>query len=110
MTQLEYYTCKNKKYLATIDLSKLKSEAKNNPPVLICLLDKSGSMDNNVEIFVKDIFPLILELLGCDKEQNILITYDNKANKYTGNADFYKNQKITSGGGNELNIYGINRS
>ena len=102
MTQLEYYTCKNKKYLATIDLSKLKSEAKNNPPVLICLLDKSGSMDNNVEIFVKDIFPLILELLGCDKEQNILITYDNKANKYTGNADFYKNQKITSGGGNEL--------
>ncbi len=44
MTQLEYYKCVNNKYLATIDLSDIKSSENKQPPVFICLLDKSGSM------------------------------------------------------------------
>ena len=102
MTELEYYKFSNNKFLATIDLSKIKSSEKKQSPIFICLLDKSGSMGNNVYIFVKFIFPLVLQKLGCDKEQSILITYDNEAHKYTGNADYYKNQNLSSGGGNEL--------
>ena len=104
MTQLEYYKCVNNKYLATIDLSDIKSSENKQPPVFICLLDKSGSMGGNVYIFVKSIFPLILEKLGCGKEQSILITYDSNAYKYIGNSDYFKNQNLSSGGGNELSV------
>ena len=106
MAQLEYYKCTNNKYLATIDLSTIdsnkKEEKEEKLPILICLLDKSGSMDENTYIFVKEIFPLVLELLGYDKQENILITYDDEAKKYSGNIEYYKNLEINSGGGNEL--------
>ena len=94
MTQLEYYKCINNKYLATIDLSNIKSAENKNLSEFICLLDRSGSMGDNVYTFVKFIFPLILEKLGYEKEQSILITYDNKATKYTGNADYFKKSKF----------------
>ena len=103
MTQLEYYNCASNKILATIDLSSINSEKKEAPPVFICLLDKSGSMRGNVYIFVKEIFPKVLEILGCDKQQNILITYDDEATKYIGNADYFRNQNINSGGGTKKN-------
>ena len=106
MAQLEYYKCTNNKYLATIDLSTIdsnkKEEKEEKLPILICLLDKSGSMNKNTYIFVKEIFPLVLELLGYDKQENILITYDDEAKKYSGNIEYYKNLEINSGGGNEL--------
>ena len=102
MLDLEYYKCGNNKYLTTIDFSSLEPSKKENDSILICLLDKSGSMDDNVKIFVKDIFPIVLQNLKCEKKQNILITYDNSAYKYTGDAEFYKSQTLTSGGGNQL--------
>ena len=102
MLDLEYYKCSNNKYLTTIDFSSLEPSKKENDSILICLLDKSGSMDDNVKIFVKDIFPIVLQNLKCEKKQNILITYDNNAYKYTGDAEFYKSQTLTSGGGNQL--------
>ena len=94
----------NKKYLGTIDLSSIDSSKEEQSALFICLLDKSGSMGNNVYTYVKEIFPLILEKLKCDKQDNILITYDNKAKEYSGNAEFFKNQTLSSGGGNELYI------
>ena len=61
--------------------------------------------DNIHEVFVKEVFPLVLEILKCDKRQNILITYDTSAYKYQRNSDYYKSQNLSSGGGgNELNI------
>ena len=104
MTQLEYYKCVNNRYLATIDLSNIKPSENKSIPLFICLLDRSGSMEGNVETFSKFIFPLILEKLGCEKEQNILIAYDDKAIKYTGNIDYYKNQDISDGDGTNLYV------
>ena len=105
MAEIQYYMSKqSKKYLATIDLSSIDSSKKEQNALFICLLDKSGSMGNNVYTYVKEIFPLILEKLKCDKQDNILITYDNEAKEYSGNAEFFKNQKLSSGGGNELYI------
>ena len=98
MLDLEYYKCNNNKYLTTIDLSDLDPSKKEQDSIFICLLDKSGSMDDNVYIFVKEIFPRVLRNLKCDKKQNILITYDNKATKYVGDADYYKSQSLSSGG------------
>ena len=43
-TQINYYSCKNNKYLASIDLSDIQSSGKEQEPIFICLLDKSGSM------------------------------------------------------------------
>ena len=61
--------------------------------------------DNIHEVFVKEVFPLVLEILKCDKRQNILITYDTSAYKFWRNSDYYKSQNLSSGGGgNELNI------
>jgi uncharacterized protein with von Willebrand factor type A (vWA) domain len=58
--ELEYYKCNNNnKYLATIDLSQIKSSQKVSDSIFICLLDKSGSMEDNVYIYVKEIFPLV---------------------------------------------------
>jgi hypothetical protein len=48
-----------------------------------------------------------LQNLKYEKKQNILITYDSSAYKYTGDADYFKSQTISSGGGNEL-YEGIN--
>ena len=107
MLDLEYYKCNNNKYLTTIDLSNLDPSKKEQDSILICLLDKSGSMRSNVSIFVKEIFPKILQNLKYEKKQNILITYDSSAYKYTGDADYFKSQTISSGGGNEL-YEGIN--
>ena len=45
-----------------------------------------------------------IKKLGCGKEQSILITYDNNAYKYIGNSDYFKNQNLSSGGGNELSV------
>jgi uncharacterized sporulation protein YeaH/YhbH (DUF444 family) len=104
MAQLEYYKSVNNRYLATIDLSNIKSSENKSHPLFICLLDRSGSMKGNVKTFSKFIFPLILEKLGCEKEQNILIAYDDKAIKYTGNIDYYKNQDISDGGGTNLYV------
>ena len=104
MAQLEYYKCNDNKYLAKIDLSKAQSSKSKQESIFICLLDKSGSMRGNVSVYVKDIFPLVLEKLNCDQKQNILITYDSSAYKYSGNAEYYKNQNLSSGGCNELYV------
>ena len=79
MTQLEYYKCVNNRYLATIDLSNIKSSENKSHPLFICLLDRSGSMGGNVKTFSKFI-------------------------KYTGNIDYYKNQDISAGGGTNLYV------
>ena len=103
MAEINYYKSNNNKYLGTIDLSSIASSKKEeNDVLLICLLDKSGSMRGNVRIFVKEIFPLILKKLKCDNQDNILITYDNDAYEYSGNAEYYTKQNLSSGGGNEL--------
>ena len=102
MAELEYYKCNINKILATIDLSKIQSSEKVQDSILICLLDKSGSMGGNVYVFVKEIFPLVLEKLKVAEKENILITYDDSAQKYSGNADYYKKQNLSSGGSNEL--------
>jgi len=103
MADLEYYNQKNNdKYLASIDLSQIKSSKEETDCIFICILDKSGSMGNNTYKFVKEIFPKILELLKCETKESILITYDNEAKRYSGNAEYYKSQNITSGGGTEL--------
>ena len=60
MLDLEYYKCNNKKYLTTIDLSNLAPFKKEQDSILICLLDRSGSMDDNVAIYVNEIFPRVL--------------------------------------------------
>jgi hypothetical protein len=104
MAQLEYYKSNNNKYLAKIDLSKVQSSISEQESIFICLLDKSSSMEDNVYIYVKEIFPLVLEKLKCDKKQNILITYDDFAQKYSGTADYYRNQNLRSGGGNQLYV------
>lgn len=41
-TQINYYSCKNNKYLASIDLSDIQSSGKEQEPIFICILDKSG--------------------------------------------------------------------
>ena len=41
--------------------------------------------DNAHNVFVKEVFPLGLEILKCDKKQNILIIYDTSVYKYWGN-------------------------
>ena len=102
MAELEYYKCNINKILATIDLSKIQSSEKVQDSILICLLDKSGSIGGNVYVFVKEIFPLVLEKLKVAEKENILITYDHSAQKYSGNADYYKKQNLSSGGSNEL--------
>ena len=103
MAEINYYKSHNNKYLGTIDLSSIASSKKEeNDVLLICLLDKSGSMSGNVRIFVKEIFPLILKKLKCDNQDNILITYDNDAYEYSGNAEYYTKQNLSSGGGTEL--------
>ena len=98
MIDLEYYKYKDNKYLGTIDLSEFKSKKTEQDSILICLLDRSGSMRGNVYIFVKEIFPLVLEKLQTDKQDNILITYDDAAEKFTGNAEYFRNQEIKSKG------------
>ena len=102
MLDLEYYNCSNKKCLLTIDLSNLESSKKEQNSIFICLLDKSGSMDDNVYTYVKEIFPRVLQNLKYEKKKSILITYDNSAYKYEGDADYFKSQSLSSGGGNEL--------
>ena len=102
MLDLEYYNCNNKKCLLTIDLSNLESSKKEQNSIFICLLDKSGSMDDNVYTYVKEIFPRVLQNLKYEKKKSILITYDNSAYKYKGDADYFKSQSLSSGGGNEL--------
>lgn len=102
MLDLEYYNCNNKKCLLTIDLSNLEPSKKKLDSIFICLLDKSGSMGGNVYTYVKEIFPRVLQNLGCEKKKSILITYDNSAYKYKGDADYFKSQSLSSGGGNEL--------
>ncbi len=102
MIDLEYYKYKDNKYLGTIDLSEFKSKKTDQDSILICLLDRSGSMHGNVYIFVKEIFPLVLEKLQTDKQDNILITYDDAAEKFTGNAEYFRNQEIKSKGDNIL--------
>ena len=105
MAEINYYKSnQSKKYLGTIDITNSSNDAKS--PLFICLLDKSGSMRvsgvDNVNVYVKEIFPLVLEKLKCDKQENILITYDDPTKEYSGNADFFRNQNLTSDGGNEL--------
>ena len=107
MLDLEYYKCNNKKYLTTIDLSNLAPFKKEQDSILICLLDRSGSMDDNVAIYVNEIFPRVLQNLKCDKKESILITYDDEAIKYMGDADYFKSQSISSRGDNLLYL-GLN--
>ena len=102
MLDLEYYNCNNKKCLLTIDLSNLEPSKKKLDSIFICLLDKSGSMDDNVYTYVKEIFPRVLQNLKYEKKKSILITYDDSAYKYKGDADYFKSQSLSSGGGNEL--------
>ena len=102
MLDIEYYNCNNKKCLMTIDLSNLESSKKEQDSIFICLLDRSGSMDNNVYIFVKEIFPRVLQNLKYEKKQNILITYDDEAIKYVGDAEYFKSQSIECRGDNQL--------
>ena len=103
MAEIQYYKSnQNNKFLGTIDLSSINPSKSEQNAQLICLLDRSGSMSNNVYIYVKEIFPLILEKLKCDKQDNILITYDDEAEEYSGNAEFFKNQKISARGDNIL--------
>ena len=102
MLDLEYYKYKDNKYLGTIDLSEFKSKKTDQDSILICLLDRSGSMRGNVYIFVKEIFPLVLEKLQTDKQDNILITYDDAAEKFSGNAEYFRNQEIKCRGDNIL--------
>lgn len=103
MAEINYYKSENNKYLGTIDLSSISSLKKEqHDALLICLLDKSGSMDDNVRVFVKEIFPLVLEKLKCDKQDNILITYDDDAYEYSGNSEYYRKQELSSGGGTSL--------
>ena len=116
MAEINYYKSnQSKKYLGTIDITNSSNDAKS--PLFICLLDKSGSMRvsgvmeddddddvDNVNVYVKEIFPLVLEKLKCDKQENILITYEDIAQEYSGNADFFRNQNLTSGGANELHV------
>ena len=103
MAEINYYKSnQSKKYLGTIDITNSSNDAES--PLFICLLDKSGSMGDNVYVYVKEIFPLVLEKLKCDKQENILITYEDKAQEYSGNADFFRNQNITSDGGTQLHV------
>ena len=103
MIDLEYYNqTNNSKYLTSIDLSQIKSSKEEKDSIFVCILDKSGSMGDNVYKYVKGIFPMILEILKCDKKESILITYDDEAKMYSGNADYYKSLNINCGGGTEL--------
>ena len=59
-------------------------------------------MLENVYKFFKEIFPLFLEKLQTDKQDNFLITYDNNVEKYIRNVKYFRSQKINCRGDNIL--------
>jgi hypothetical protein len=84
-----------------LDLSKNKINADNkiNDDIkTVVILDKSGSMGQNVALFVNHFLPDFLTKLGYTDNDSIrLICFDSFTISYDGNPAFFKSLRIGSG-------------
>jgi hypothetical protein len=92
-------------YLAKINIppTVVKHSTDNKQPDFVLLVDKSGSMGQNVGRIINKILPQTLKMLGYQDSNKIhIIAYDNFASYYHTYIKFLTDAKIGASGGTNL--------